>query len=108
MPDDKNQASRALPDPNWLDRSRNAGKTHFSRRVSKLERAREDALKDWLGPGLARTEILAHQHGAVLAGAVLGQILAASSPRPALVMNAKVPRVRWPWGVMLGSTAPRG
>lgn len=81
MPNRKDDSSEITPlgpkpDPNWLDRSRNSGRTHFRRRASKLERAREDALREWMGPGLARTEILAHQHGAVSAGAVLGQILA--------------------------------
>ena len=103
MPDDKNQASRALPDPNWLDRSRNAGKTHFSRRVSKLERAREDALKDWLGPGLARTEILAHQHGAVLAGAVLGQILADLHVGPPPVLR----ELQQGWDKIVGADVAR-
>lgn len=80
MPHDNNRSSdaqpRPMPDPHWLDRRDNAGRTHFRRRPGKLERSRETALQDWLGPDLASAEIVQHQHGAIDAGSVVTQVLA--------------------------------
>lgn len=82
------------PSPFWLQRRANRGKTHFARRPSRREQARERLLKDWYGSDRGRIEIMARQsHGRPIAG-VVGEILA-NMPRnePALLERL---RQHWP------------
>ncbi len=88
------------PDPNWMDRRDNAGRSHFHRHPSRRERDREETLRLWFGAALATEEITAHQRGPQAAAdavdAVLDRIRAAG-PAPLLAsLQAEWPKLVGP------------
>ena len=63
------------PDPHWLDRRDNRSRTHFGRRRSSREQAREELLGAWYGPERGRLEVLARQGSARSVGEVIPDVL---------------------------------
>lgn len=62
-------------DPHWLDRRDNRSRTHFGRRRSRREEAREELLGAWYGPDRGRLEVLAQQGRARSVGEVVPDVL---------------------------------
>ena len=62
-------------DPHWLDRRDNRSRTHFGRRRSRREAAREGLLRDWYGAERGRLEVMARQGSARSIGEALPKVL---------------------------------
>ena len=62
-------------DAHWLDRRDNRSRTHFGRRRSRREQAREELLGAWYGPDQGRLEVLAQQGPPRSIGEVVPRVL---------------------------------
>jgi len=73
-------------DPYWMESRDRAARTHFGRRPSSREYAREDLMRVWYGEDEARLEITARRRPARPVGAAVDKIMGSFNLGPSLLL----------------------
>ncbi len=91
------------PDPFWLAHRDRRNRTHFWRRPSRREQHREELMRDWFGPDLARGEILSRKLPACPLADPLDQLLREFGRGHQVVLE----QIREKWSELVGSDIAR-
>jgi len=82
------------PDEFWLDRRAHRSKSHFRRRASQKEWAREQLMREWYGEALAPQEIIEHRAPIQRLGDAVSAVIKELQPRGADLLDTV--QGQWP------------